>query len=168
LRRCRNENRTKYLERIDTGATADENIERLCFRSGGLLVDEFEEIFDDALDENQASRKNLLLSLASGEMSVSELSEMNGLELNGHISENLAAWEASGFVAKDEGLNPLSGKKAKEARYRICDNYTRFCLKNVIPALVYEGALSKRIEADGFFPRIVSAEMLLGIESAKC
>ena len=123
----------KYLERIDTGATADQNIERLCFRSGGVLVDEFEELFDDALDENQAVRKQILLTLASGTMSVSELAQANGLGLNGHVSENLAALEASGFITKDEGLNPLSGKTAKEVRYRICDNYTRFYLKYIEP-----------------------------------
>jgi len=35
---------------------------------------------------------------------------------------------------------------------------------SVIPVLVCEGTLSKRIAADGFFPRIVSAEELLGRE----
>ena len=39
----------------------------------------------------------------------------------------------SGFVAKDEGYNPETGKPARQSRYRICDNYTRFYLKYIKP-----------------------------------
>ena len=123
----------KYLERIDPMATADENIERLCFRAGGLLVDEFEDIFDDALDEGLSVRKKLLMAMMSGAQSVSELADAVDIGLNGRVSDHLDALEQSGFVAKDEGLNPLSGKKTKELHYRICDNYTRFYLKYIEP-----------------------------------
>lgn len=132
----------KYLERVDPSATADENIERLCFRAGGMLVDEFEEIFDDALDEGQAVRKKLLVAMMSGILSVSELADAVGVGLNGRMSKHLEALEQSGFVSKDEGLNPLSGKKTKELHYRICDNYTRFYLKYIEPhrALIKKGS----------------------------
>ena len=35
----------KYLEDIRPSLPSDENIRRLCFRSNGMLVKEFEEIF---------------------------------------------------------------------------------------------------------------------------
>lgn len=33
---------------------------------------------------------------------------------------------------------------------------------SVIPILVYEGRLSKRVPADGYFARVISAEDLMG------
>lgn len=123
----------KYLESIDPTVSANENVRRLCFARGGLLVDEFEEIFNDALDENQAVRKKILLSLINGPIDVGRIAEACSLEPNGHLSANLESLEAAGFIAKDVGLNPLNGKKSKAATYRICDNYTRFYLKYIEP-----------------------------------
>ena len=34
---------------------------------------------------------------------------------------------------EDGGRNPLTGKRSKSPRYRICDNYTRFYLKYIAP-----------------------------------
>ena len=36
---------------------------------------------------------------------------------------------------------------------------------NIIPVLVYDGKLSKRVAADGYFSRIISADQLLGKEA---
>lgn len=123
----------KYLESIDPSVSANENVRRLCFTRGGLLVDEFDDIFNDALDENLAVRKKILEALINGPMDVGRIAEMCSLEPNGHLSANLESLEAAGFVAKDVGLNPLSGKRSKAATYRICDNYTRFYLKYIEP-----------------------------------
>ena len=132
----------KYLESVDPTLDADENISKLCFRPGGLLVDEFEEIFDDSLDENLGFKKKLLMALSDGAKSPSELAESMQVELGGFISENLAGLEAAGFVAKDEGVNPQNGKRSSLVRYRICDNYTRFYLKYIGPnrGLIKKGA----------------------------
>ena len=132
----------KYLESIDPTVSANENVRRLCFTRGGLLVDEFEDIFNDALDENQVVRKKILEALVNGPMDVARIAEMCSLEPNGHLSANLESLEAAGFIAKDVGLNPLNGKKAKAATYRICDNYTRFYLKYIEPEkdLIKRGA----------------------------
>lgn len=123
----------RYLESIDTTATADENIARLCFRPGGMLVDEFNEIFDDALDENLGFKKRLLGALTKGPAAPSELAAELGAEFNGHFSASLEELEVAGFVAQESGLNPATGKLAKTIRYRICDNYTRFYLKYIEP-----------------------------------
>ena len=117
----------KYLESIDSTVSANENVRRLCFTRGGLLVDEFEDIFTDALDENLAVRRQILEALINGPMDVGRIAEMCSLEPNGHLSANLESLEVAGFVAKDVGFNPLSGKKSKAATYRICDNWRRGC-----------------------------------------
>lgn len=132
----------KYLESVDVSATADENIARLCFRPGGLLVDEFDEIFDDSLDENLGLKKRMLVALTDGPASPNALADLLGVEFNGHFSANMGELEAAGFVSKDEGINPVTGRRSNLVRYRICDNYTRFYLKYIEPQrnLIRKGA----------------------------
>ena len=132
----------KYLENIVPTATADENIAEMCFSPGGLLVDEFYEIFNDVLDENLGFKKKLLMALADGSKSPTEIADVLGIERGGTVTSNLEGLEAAGFVAKDEGLNPISGKRSNLVRYRISDNYTRFYLKYIEPqrSLIAKGA----------------------------
>jgi len=123
----------KYLENVDPFISADENIKRLCFTAGALLVDEFDEIFNDALDANLGLKKRMLMSLGEGMKTPTEVAKALGLENNGHLSACLAELETAGFVAKDTGQNPITGKRSNVVRYRISDNYTRFYLKFVEP-----------------------------------
>jgi len=123
----------KYLESIDPARTADENIQRMCFRPGGLLVDEFDELFNDALDENLATKRKMVQALVDGSHTGQEIADTVGLEYNGHVVATLGELETSGFVAKDNGFNPVTGKMSNLCRYRISDNYTRFYLKYVEP-----------------------------------
>ena len=61
------------------------------------------------------------------------LAETSGLALNGHVSADLRELCAAGCVALSEGLNPSTGKPARETRYRMRDNYIRFYLKFIRP-----------------------------------
>ena len=134
----------KYLENIDPALSADENIKRLCFTPGALLVEEFNEIFNDALDANLGLKKRILMSLRDGNKTPTEVAEALGLENNGHLSGYLDELELAGFVAKDTGLNPCTGKRSNTVRYRISDNYTRFYLKYIEPnrELIAKGTFS--------------------------
>lgn len=125
----------KYLENIDPSISADENIRNLCYRPGALLVDEFEEIFHDSLDENLSAKKAILRSLVGGPLVGEEIAENLGVEYNGHVTGNLSELEMSGFVSRDSGINPSTGKETKICRWRISDNYTRFYLKYIEPNL---------------------------------
>ena len=125
----------KYLENIDPSVSADENIRNLCYRPGALLVDEFEEIFHDSLDENLAAKKAILRSLVGGPLIGEEIAAKLGVEYNGHVTGNLSELEMSGFVSRDSGINPSTGKETKIVRWRISDNYTRFYLKYIEPNL---------------------------------
>ena len=125
----------KYLENIDPAISADENIRNLCYRPGALLVDEFEEIFHDSLDENLSAKKAILKSLVGGPLVGEEIAEKLGVEYNGHVTGNLSELEMSGFVSRDSGINPATGKATKTCRWRISDNYTRFYLKYIEPNL---------------------------------
>jgi len=123
----------KYLENIDPALSADENVKRLCFTPGALLVGEFDEIFNDALDAQLGLKKRILNVLGDGKKSPTEIADELKLENNGHLSDYLDELETAGFVARDTGLNPRTGKMSNVVRYRISDNYTRFYLKYIEP-----------------------------------
>ena len=146
----------EYLENINPSLSADENIRNLCYRPGALLVDEFEDIFNDALDANLALKRKMLQSLVDTPLDGHEIATALGIEYNGHISNNLAELETAGFVSREAGENPLTGKRAKSFRYRVSDNYTRFYLKYIEPNL-------EAIRRDAY--KFISLEQLPGWES---
>jgi len=123
----------RYLEEIDPTLSADENIRRLCFRRDGTLFNDFEAIFSQVFGDDCEVKRSVLEILAEGPKTCSEIAEALGVERGGSISESLDVLAESGFVAKDEGYNPETGKPARQSRYRICDNYTRFFLKYIKP-----------------------------------
>lgn len=81
----------KYLEDVDPLATADENIGRMCFSSGGLLVKEFDEMFNDSLEEGLSVRKRILTALQDGPLDMTELAEVCEMDPSGYVTANLKA-----------------------------------------------------------------------------
>ena len=74
-----------------------------------------------------------------GPKSGAEISKELGLAKGGRVAGALARLTESGFLAPADGVNPETGERPREKRYRLRDNYTRFYLK---VALVYDGKLS--------------------------
>ena len=95
----------KYLQEIDPSLPADENVKRMCFTPEGYLFKDFNTIFGDVFGAAAAKRR-ILVALAGGSASVSELAERFGQEPNGHLSEDLRDLIAGGFVASSGGKNP--------------------------------------------------------------
>ena len=123
----------KYLQEMNPSLSADENIHRMCFLPEGYLFKDFDNIFSDIFGEGIAAKRRILNVLAEGQASVSELAKAMSIEPNGHITNDLNDLVAAGFVAAGAGLNPITGTKVREVRYRLCDNYTRFFLKFIQP-----------------------------------
>ena len=143
----------KYLEEMDPGLSADENIRRMCFTSSGILFKDFNEIFSQVFGEASELKRAVLKGLADGPRTGAELAELLGKENNGHFAEHLRELELAGFVASDRGINPLTGKRTRIDRYRIRDNYTRFYLKFIEP---------HSIEIENGSYRFTGLEMLPG------
>ena len=143
----------KYLEEINPSLSAAENIRRMCFSPNGYLFKEFEVIFHDIFETSGNAKRAIVSVLAEGPASVTEIAERAGIELNGHISDDLSDLCDAGFVASSEGLNPSTGKPAREIRYRLMDNYLRFYLKYIEP---------KRNAIKAGMYRFVSLENLAG------
>lgn len=71
------------------------------------------------------------------------------------------------FVGREEQLGQLKALWRKPVA-SLVEKVHRLNVRrgmSVIPVLVYEGRLSKRIAADGYFANIISAERLLGLET---
>ena len=123
----------RYLEEVDPALSADENIRTLCFSPKGMLVGEFEELFASAFGERALQKKAILRVLASGAKSGGEIAEALGSANSGHLTDRLEELEIAGFIAKDAGMNPATGRPSRLFRWRIRDNYTRFFLKCIEP-----------------------------------
>ena len=124
----------RYLEEVDPALSADGNIARMCFSEDGPLFKDFNAIFSEVFGSTTLVKADILRRLAEGgPATCSEIAGRLGVERGGSLTRNLEELHEAGFVSKDDNINPATGRKAKEARYRVCDNYTRFYLKYIEP-----------------------------------
>ena len=123
----------RYLEEVDPGVSADENIRRMCFTAGGELYRDFDAIFDPVLAGNIPLKRDILVSLVDGPKSGADLAKELGRGRNGDFAKVLKELAQGGFISDDPGKNPETGKDMRVAKYRLRDNYTRFYLKYVMP-----------------------------------
>ncbi len=124
----------KYLEEVDPSQTAEQNIERLCFRPGGILFNEFSQVFHDIFSRRAATFRQIVATLIDGARSVSDISHALRQERGGSLSAAIEDLELAGFLRKEVSFNPATGKNLpRTIRYRIKDNYLRFYLKYIEP-----------------------------------
>lgn len=121
----------KYLEEIDPHLTAEDNIRDLCFTRGGLLFEEFSNIFGTSFIRKSNMYEKLVRLLADGAKEVSELSQILDVKSTGRVSEYLYELELAGFVKRDYTWKLRTGQDAKLSKYRLSDNYLRFYLKYI-------------------------------------
>jgi uncharacterized protein len=142
----------RYLEEIDPAQTAEQNIERLCFRSGGPLFNEFGQIFHDIFSRKAETYRDIVATLVDGPRSISEISKGLRRRRGGTLSEAMEDLESAGFLSRDIAFNPVTGKnRPRTLRYRICDNYLRFYLKYIEPvAEQIRKGLYRRIPLEAF------------------
>ena len=123
----------RYLEEVDPGLSADENIRRMCFLKTGELFKDFNAIFSPLFGAEIVLKKRILLALAEGPLTGAEISRKVGIGRNGRLAAIMRDLTEGGFVADDRGKNPETGSELRVGRYRLRDNYTRFYLKYVAP-----------------------------------
>jgi len=124
-----------YLEQIQTHQSADENIKRLCFEKNGLLVHEFDRIFNDLFSSRGEVYKKIIKLLSQGMKDRKTLQKAVGYAPSGTLSNHLKALEICGFVSKHPDWSLKTGKPGKLALYRLSDNYLRFYTHYIEPNL---------------------------------
>lgn len=124
----------RYLEAINLSQSAEQNISRLCFRSGGLLFHESDQIFHDIFTRKAPTYRKIVRTLINGPRTLTQISEALDRESGGSLSKALDNLSGAGFINLDHSISPTTAKHlTRTFRYRLADNDLRFYLKYVEP-----------------------------------
>jgi uncharacterized protein len=123
----------RYLEELQPELTAEKNICNLCFDAGGLLFNEFDQIFSSLFSKRAKTYAELLNAMKDGSKTIKELADNLDRQPGGDLTEYLEELTETGFVQKYRQWNLLDPSKGELYRFQISDNYSRFYLKFVAP-----------------------------------
>lgn len=114
-----------YLEQIEKGKSAAQNIQSTCFAKDGVLRNEFENLYS-ALFDNAGNHVKIIKALSSRSKGLErqEILKITGMSDGGYFSQILKELETSGFISTFEPLE----KKKKDTLYRLTDEYSLFYL----------------------------------------
>ncbi len=124
-----------YLEQIQSHQSADENIKRLCFEKNGLLIHEFDRIFNDLFSSRGEIYKKIITLLSQGMKDRITLQKAMSYPASGTLSNHLKALEICGFISKHPDWSLKTGKIGRQILYRLSDNYLRFYIHYIEPNL---------------------------------
>lgn len=121
-----------YLNEIRKGLSSAQNINNLCFKNNGLLVNEFDILFH-SLYEDPESYINIIRTLAqkSQGMNREDLIEKSKTSNGGRLNTKLRSLEDAGFIMS---YLPV-GHKKRGVHYRVVDEYVLFYLTWIEPML---------------------------------
>lgn len=119
-----------YLDALVKSKSVTQNINQLCFSKNGLLIDEFDRLFQ-SLFSNHQTHTQIVTTIAKKRTGVSrdEIIATTGFTSGGTLNERLDELEAAGFI---KGYIPF-GKGKKYISYRVVDEYCLFYLKWIAP-----------------------------------
>ena len=123
----------RYLEEIKPHLSAEENIQDLCFKSSGILFDEFDRIFSDLFSQRSEIYKHIVSYLADTSAERNQIAKILDMEVGGVLSSYLDDLEKAGFIARDFSWRIKDNKISKLSHFRLSDNYIRFYLKYILP-----------------------------------
>jgi hypothetical protein len=122
-----------YLDQVEGGKSAIQNIDDICFQPQGLLRTEFDNLYS-SLFANPERYESIITALSSTwkAMSRIEIIEHTDITDGGGLTMMLQELEQSGFISS---YIPF-GKKKKDTLFRLTDCYSLFYLKFIrdIPA----------------------------------
>lgn len=115
-----------YLEKLQKGLSAAQNIDKLCFEKDGTLRNEFDQLYASLFADSE-KHLALIKALANSNKGIirQELIEKSGIPSGGDFSVKLEELMESGFVSE----YPYYGNKKKLTLYRLSDEYSKFYLK---------------------------------------
>ncbi len=119
-----------YLDQVQGGKSAIQNIDDICFDPQGLLRTEFDNLYS-SLFSNPERYEIIVQALATTwkGLSRTEILQKTKLKDGGGISTILQELEQSGFITSYTAFD----KKKKDTLYRLTDNYSLFYIKFIRP-----------------------------------
>jgi len=115
-----------YLDQVDTGKSAAQNINELCFPAHGPLRNEFDNLYRSLF--NKAEKHLAIIETLSRKnkgMTREELIKQAKIPNGGGTTRILQELEESSFIRKYAAL----GKKEKHSLYQLSDFYSFFYIK---------------------------------------
>jgi uncharacterized protein len=115
-----------YLDHVDVGMSAAQNINRLCFQPDGLLAEEFDDLYTSLF--NRAEKHLAIIETLSKKtkgLTRAEIIEIAKLPNAGSTTRVLKELEESGFIRKYLSF----GKNKKSSLYQLSDFYSLFYIK---------------------------------------
>ena len=119
-----------YLDQIEGGKSAIQNIDDVCFHPQGMLRTEFDNLYG-SLFTHPERYENIVKILASTwkGLNRNEIVKATTMKDGGGLTSILQELEQSGFITSYVPFN----KKRKATLYRLTDNYSLFYLKFIQP-----------------------------------
>ncbi|MFY0674986.1 MAG: AAA family ATPase [Bacteroidia bacterium] len=115
-----------YLEQLETGETATQAINRLCFSKNGALANEFGNLYA-ALYEHPENHIAIIKALKKKWKGLTrqEIIQSTGISNGGGLTKVLDELTASSFIIE---ILPF-GKKKKDTLYRLADEFSLFYIQ---------------------------------------
>lgn len=134
-----------YLEQIKKGLSANQNIDRVCFSSNGLLTNEIEELFKSLFSNSDIFIK-LTREIAKHRYGItkSDLSKILDISQSGRLVERLKELEDAGFIM---AFLPYQHRE-KGMYFRVIDEYTLFYFRWIEPNL---RSIRRLVKPKGFW-----------------
>jgi len=131
-----------YLEEIETGMSAVQIIDEICFSETGLLRDEFLKLYP-ALFDNAENHIAIIRALATTRQGLNrtEIITKSKLPNGGSLTRVLGELIQSGFISIYQPFN----KKKKDTLYRLTDEYSLFYLQFIEKNLGYKKEVWQRL-----------------------
>lgn len=130
-----------YLNGLKNGLSAAQNINNLCFKKSGFLVNEFDILFH-SLYEDPESYIHLIRIIAqkSQGMSRDDIVEQSNILSGGRLNTRLRSLEEAGFITT---YLPV-GHARRGLHYRVVDEYSLFYLTWIEPMVKSIGKSSSK------------------------
>ncbi|MBA4302178.1 MAG: ATPase [Cyclobacterium sp.] len=112
-----------YLDAVEPGKSAAQNIQDLFFEKSGLLRNEFHNLYRALFKRHEIYERVVeVLSTKTYGMSRNEIIQASGLQSGGTLTKVLEDLEESGFITSYPSLD----RKQKNTIYRLSDYFTAF------------------------------------------
>jgi len=120
-----------YLDHLEKSLSVTQNIDRLAFADGGLLVQEFDNLFSSLFTMHELCMQIIMIIADHGQgISQEEIFKKIGSKIKGYAGlQKLKELQSTGFIMK---YTPYGSAK-HGMYYKVIDEYTLFYLKWINP-----------------------------------